>query len=260
MGALLAALALTAAGCGGSTSEGGSASDAAPREGKKGGKVTFPAAADVDYLDPGQTYYTFGYTVAYATNRPLYSFEPDDAETPVPDLAEGEPLISADNRTITVKLRPGVRFSPPVNREVTAADVKYAFERAFTRNVPSGYATSYFADITGAPDAPGAFRSIAGIKAPDDRTRQPRARVHARGEGGGRAGLRRRALHGPGGSAHGRRQRRSRAADRDGRPGPARAAGLRAQLPQGAAGHVVHALLQRAGLGLRDLPQRRLVP
>ncbi len=136
-------------------------------EGKKGGKVTFLAAADVDYLDPGQTYYTFGYTVAYATNRPLYSFEPDDAETPVPDLAEGEPQISADNRTITVKLRPGVRFSPPVNREVTAADVKYAFERAFTGNVPSGYATSYFADIKGAPDAPGAFRSIAGIKAPD---------------------------------------------------------------------------------------------
>ena len=105
-GALLAALALTAAGCGGS-SEGGpgeGGGNAAPVEGTKGGKVTFLAAADVDYLDPGQTYYTFGYTVAYATNRPLYSFEPDDAETPVPDLAEGEPLISADNRTITVKL------------------------------------------------------------------------------------------------------------------------------------------------------------
>jgi len=144
--------------------------DAAPVEGKKGGKVTFLAAADVDYLDPGQTYYTFGYTVAYATNRPLYSFKPDDAETPVPDFAEGEPRISKDNKTITVKLRSGVRFSPPVDREVTSKDVKYAFERAFTRNVPSGYATSYFADIVGAPDGTGSYKPISGIKTPDDRT------------------------------------------------------------------------------------------
>jgi peptide/nickel transport system substrate-binding protein len=139
-------------------------------KGKKGGKVTFLAAADVDYLDPGQSYYTFGYAVIYATQRPLYSFEPDDAETPVPDLAEGDPEISPDNKKITVKLRSGVRFSPPVNREVTSADVKYAFERAFTQNVPSGYATSYFADIVGAPDAPGEFKDIEGIKTPDDRT------------------------------------------------------------------------------------------
>src|ERR687889_2282724 len=149
--ALLAALALAAAGCGGSSSEGGSgeANNGAPVKGKKGGKVTFLAAADVDYLDPGQTYYTFGYTVAYATQRPLYSFKPDDAETPVPDLAESEPQISEDNKTITVKLRSGVKFSPPVNREVTSKDVKYAIERAFTENVGGQY-TTYFTDIVGA--------------------------------------------------------------------------------------------------------------
>jgi peptide/nickel transport system substrate-binding protein len=171
--ALLAALALAATGCGSSPSESGpgeAGNTGAPVEGKKGGKVTFLAAADVDYLDPGQTYYTFGYVVAYATQRPLYSFKPDDAETPVPDLAEAEPEISDDNKTITVKLRSGVRFSPPVNREVTSKDVKYAFERAFTANVPSGYATSYFSDIKGAPDGPGKFKSIPGIKTPDDRT------------------------------------------------------------------------------------------
>src|SRR5919107_2735176 len=170
--ALLAALALAAAGCGGSSSEGGSgeANNGAPVKGKKGGKVTFLAAADVDYLDPGQTYYTFGYTVAYATQRPLYSFEPDDAEKPVPDLAEGDPQISEDNKTITVKLRSGVKYSPPVNREVTSKDVKYAFERAFSENVPSGYATSYFAEIKGAPDTPGKIKDIPGIKTPDDRT------------------------------------------------------------------------------------------
>ena len=171
--ALLAALALAAAGCGGSSTEGGSGeggSTGAPVKGKKGGEVTFLAAADVDYLDPGQTYYTFGYAVAYATQRPLYSFEPDDPDTPVPDLAESDPEIADDNKSITVKLRSGVKFSPPVNREVTSKDVKYAFERAFTSNVPSGYATSYFGDIEGAPDGPGKLKSIPGIKTPDDRT------------------------------------------------------------------------------------------
>jgi peptide/nickel transport system substrate-binding protein len=63
-----------------------------------------------------------------------------------------------------------VKFSPPVNREVTSQDVKYAFERAFTQNVPSGYATSYFGDIKGAPKAPGKFKDIPGLKTPDDRT------------------------------------------------------------------------------------------
>jgi peptide/nickel transport system substrate-binding protein len=169
-GALAAALALAASGCGGSDegSGQGSGDDASPA--KKGGKVTFLAAADVDYMDPGQTYYTFGYTVQYAVNRPLYSFKPDDADTPVPDLAEGDPQISEDSKTITVKLRRGVKFSPPVNREVTSKDVKYAMERAFTANVPSGYAFSYFADIVGAPDEPGKYREISGIKTPDDQT------------------------------------------------------------------------------------------
>src|SRR3712207_2249022 len=99
---LLAVFALVAAGCGGDDDEGGgegNTQNASPAQGKQGGKVTFLAAGDVDYLDPGQTYYTFGYMVAYAVNRTLYGFTPEDAETPVPDLAEDEPEISDDNRS-----------------------------------------------------------------------------------------------------------------------------------------------------------------
>ena len=145
---LIAAVSVVLAGCGGG---GGSSSNATtassgalaalkPKPGKHGGSVTLLSSTDVDYLDPGHTYYTVGYTVLYATQRPLYSFKPGQTE-PVPDLAAGPPEISPDAQTITVKLRPGVRFSPPVNREVTSKDVKYAFERAFTVNVSNEYTT-----------------------------------------------------------------------------------------------------------------------
>ena len=108
---LLAVLALVAAGCGGGDDEGGSSgskeSNTTPAKGKQGGKLTYLAAADVDYIDPGQTYYTFGYQVLYATNRPLYSFAPEDEDKPRADLADGDPQISEDNKTITVKIKTG---------------------------------------------------------------------------------------------------------------------------------------------------------
>src|SRR4051794_7928480 len=71
-----------------------------------GGNLTMLASSDVDYLDPGHTYYTFGEMVTLATNRPLYSFKPDDALHPVPDLAAAQPQISADQKTVTVTIKP----------------------------------------------------------------------------------------------------------------------------------------------------------
>ena len=105
---LIAILALGAAGCGGNDDEGGSGSGgdtggSAPAEGKQGGDLTFLAAADVDYLDPGQSYYTFGYQVLYSTNRPLYSFAPgDDAPQPAMTTAKTamSPMSSALKRTL----------------------------------------------------------------------------------------------------------------------------------------------------------------
>src|SRR5829696_7373610 len=169
---LIAVLALVAAGCGGSDSEdsggSGDAQGGAPAKGKQGGDLTFLAAADVDYLDPGQTYYTFGYQVLYSLNRPLYSFSPDEPDKPQADLAEGDPQISDDKKEITVKLKTGIKYAPPVNRAVKAADVKYAIERAFSANVPSGYATSYFSDIVGAPAEPSkGVKEISGVETPD---------------------------------------------------------------------------------------------
>lgn len=168
VGGTAVAMSLGVAACGGDDS--GTSADPGTT-GKQGGKLTYLAAGDIDYLDPGQSYYTFGFMVGNAVNRTLYGFMPDDSNTTIPDLAEGPPEISADNKTVTVKIRKGVKYAPPVNREITAADFKYAFERAFSKNVPSGYAGVYFGTIEGAPAAgSGAIKDISGITTPDDNT------------------------------------------------------------------------------------------
>jgi peptide/nickel transport system substrate-binding protein len=171
MNRVFVALALAGAvlaGCGGEG--GGKTSDGSPAEGRQGGKLTVLWTDDVDFIDPGQTYYQPGYQVAYATQRPLYSWKPDDSERPVPDLAASDPQISADGKTVTVKLRDGVRFSPPVDREVTAADVKYAIERGFFSTVNNGYAGVYFADLVGAQPGAKPGIEIEGIETPDAQT------------------------------------------------------------------------------------------
>ena len=178
---VMTALALFVAACGGSdngsnTSGGGgsatSGNDTQIKAGKPGGTLTYLAASDVDYIDPGQDYYTFGYMVQYAVNRPLYSFKPDNSVKPVPDLATGPPEISSDNKTITVHIKPGIKYAPPVNRVVKTADIKYAIERAFSAQVPSGYAGAYFSSIVGTPAKAnsGDIKPISGIETPDDTT------------------------------------------------------------------------------------------
>jgi peptide/nickel transport system substrate-binding protein len=180
---MLVVLAFVVAACGGddnkssdSGSGGGTSSatktnaQAADTAAKKGGKLTMLASSDVDYVDPGHTYYTFGEMVTLATNRPLYSFKPEDANKPVPDLADGEAQISADKKTVTVKIKSGVKYAPPVSREVTSADVKYAIERFFSINVGGQY-PGYFNVIEGAPSKPTTgVKPISGIETPDAHT------------------------------------------------------------------------------------------
>ncbi len=171
---LLAGL-VALAGCGGSdkknSSSTGTPAAGAPANAKTGGTLTVLASGDVDYIDPGQDYYQFGYQVQYAVNRTLYSFGADDQEAR-PDLATAAPEVSPDGKTITVHIRKGIKYAPPVNREVTSKDIKYAIQRGFSGHVPSAYASLYFGSIVGAPTKPDAkgVPNISGITTPDDQT------------------------------------------------------------------------------------------
>ena len=176
--ALLAlVLSLTAVACGSSSSDSGSSNTVGdvPAEqsltGKTGGALTVIASDDVDYIDPGAAYYQFTFMVTSATQRSLFSFGPDDSVDPVPDLATEAADVSADGKTVTVKIKSNIKFSPPVNRVVTSADVKYGIERAFLPTVANGYAEVYLGDIVGVKDfTDGKATEISGIETPDSTT------------------------------------------------------------------------------------------
>ncbi len=158
--------ALLIAGCGGANST----DDVAKTPAKKsGGTLTVPWSGDVDSIDPGQTYYSGGYMVANITQRTPMAYEPGRVDARA-DLATAAPTVSADSKTVTVKLRSGVHFSPPVKREVTSADVKYAIERGFFASVNNPYAPAYFGDVVGAKLGAKPGTTISGIETPDART------------------------------------------------------------------------------------------
>ena len=171
---VLLALALGVAACGGDDDGGSSeqgTNPGTPAEGKKGGKLTALWTDDVDNIDPRHHLLPDGLPGQRGdAEGPLRLQARRRRSTPVPDLAESDPQISEDGKTVTVKIKSGVKFSPPVNREVTSKDVKYAIERGFFNTVNNGYAGAYFGDLEGAKVGAKPGTKISGIETPDDQT------------------------------------------------------------------------------------------
>jgi peptide/nickel transport system substrate-binding protein len=136
--------------------------------GKRGGTLLVLDETDFEHLDPGLAYYSLDYEVVFATQRPLYSNKPNTSTEATPDMASAPPEVSSDNKTVTVHLREGVHYSPPVNREVTSEDVAYAIERGANPNVANPYIGAYFKSVEGQPTANGG--PIKGIVTPDKHT------------------------------------------------------------------------------------------
>jgi peptide/nickel transport system substrate-binding protein len=128
-------------------------STAAPDGAQQGGDLNVLAAGDVDYIDPGAAYYQFSYMIDSATQRQLASWQPDDVEKPTPDLAD-EPQVSSDGLTITWKIKPGIKYSPPYDdHTVECDDFKYAIERSLLPGVANGFVGTYMKDVEGLPEA-----------------------------------------------------------------------------------------------------------
>ena len=168
---LLVVLVLLAAAC----DEGGSVEvgRGKPTRGVKHGTLTVVSQSDVDALDPGMAYAAFDFALLRGMVRELYSFdsriEGERSLQPVPDLADGPYQLSADGRTYTFRIRRGVRYAPPVDREVQAKDFVYAVERQLDPAHPSP--NPYSRLIRGAGDfAAGRAKTISGLQAPGPHT------------------------------------------------------------------------------------------
>src|SRR5581483_4135927 len=185
---LLFALAAVLSACGSSSSSSSSGSEsagipsdfkaptAAPDNAQKGGTLTELNEGDIDYMDPGAAYYQVTYSLTLATQRTLMGWPPN-ATQPAPDLADGQPQVTDGGKTITFKIRPGVHYSPPVDREVKAEDVKYAIERSLLPGVPNGYTRTYMSSVVGLKQADQAAQknktvapNISAITTRDDHT------------------------------------------------------------------------------------------
>jgi peptide/nickel transport system substrate-binding protein len=90
----------------------------------------------------------------------------------LPDLASDMPESSADGLTWTFDIKPGVRYSPPLQDvEVTAQDFIRAMEREACSQCATGGYSFYYSAIEGfAEYASGDADSISGLEAPDDHT------------------------------------------------------------------------------------------
>ncbi|MGI8572406.1 MAG: ABC transporter substrate-binding protein [Solirubrobacteraceae bacterium] len=149
---------------------------------KKGGVLTVYSNSDFQHLDPGSSYYSLDYSVIYATQSPLFAYLPDSTTQLGPLLASAMPStanggITDGGKTVTVHLRHGFKFSPPVNREVTSSDVAYGIERGANPNVTNAYFGGYLGSaglagvsLVGANSAKYTGGPIPGIQTPDKST------------------------------------------------------------------------------------------
>jgi peptide/nickel transport system substrate-binding protein len=140
-------------------------------DGVRGGALRVLTAEPDPMLDTAVFYDP---PIARAYARTLYGYNlagpPEQRTVPVPDIADGPAQVSADRRTYTFTLRPGVRYAPPVNREVTAQDFITAIQRLYDKQTSSG--GQFYSDLIAGTKAFGAgkARRISGLSAPDART------------------------------------------------------------------------------------------
>ncbi|MEP6910661.1 MAG: ABC transporter substrate-binding protein [Actinomycetota bacterium] len=123
--------------------------------------------------DPGLAYITSAWELEYATcaklvNYPDTPWDEHEASRLRPEIAAAMPAISPDRRTYTFQIRNDFAFSPPASGVVTAASMKYTFERTLSHDLASP-AGAFFRNIVGEIEYnEGNASEITGIAAQGD--------------------------------------------------------------------------------------------
>jgi peptide/nickel transport system substrate-binding protein len=142
---------------------------------KRGGTFSV-ALGEPATLDPAIEWVFEGVVIEHTLYETLYDYAPaagTEGEKLEPVLAAAMPTVSTDGLTYAIPLRKGVRFAPPVNRELTADDVRYSFERML--RTPQAPGTSFYDNIVGVPAfIAGKGSHVAGFRVADPYTIQIR--------------------------------------------------------------------------------------
>ena len=188
--ALFCALALTAAACG--KDDDGTSTPPAQQGLKSGGVLRLAGLKDLTHYDTNQAYEVraWGFHLR-ASARQMLSYpnvvDEKKANEPTPDLAAEAPNISADGLTYTFKIKQGVKWAPPTNREIVAGDFARGIKRLCDPNGVSGGLSYFTSTISGMTEYCDGFakikkdsaaaakdyvngHEISGVKAQDDKT------------------------------------------------------------------------------------------
>ena len=178
LAALVASLALVAAGCGGDD-EGGDAAGTGTSSGsteEQGGSeaadqtITINWGTEPPSLDPGLASDTTSANILLNIMDPLVKLDED--LNPVPSLAESWD-VSEDGKTVTFHLRSDGKWTN--GDPVTAKDFEYSWKRTISPELAADYAYQFYG-IVGAQEYNGCKANCAamadkvGVKATDDQT------------------------------------------------------------------------------------------
>ncbi|GHI22768.1 hypothetical protein Shyd_41390 [Streptomyces hydrogenans] len=142
---------------------------------RKGGTLRLVSGQDADSWDPARSYAGWVWNVQRLYTRTLMTYAAEPGEkglSVVPDLAAAQPEVSADGRTYTFRLRPGLMFED--GTPITAADVKYGIERVFAPEIVGG--PTYLVDVLDQKqNYPGPYKDtgssgLRSVEAVDDLT------------------------------------------------------------------------------------------
>ncbi len=165
-------LSLVAVACGGSSTGASNNSDGSAT---KGGtfREELQSFGWTDGFDPTGEYLGTAWALFdEMMMRGLMTYNHRPAEeggnVPVPDIATGPPTVSEDGLTYEFTLKTGVQFGPPLNRDVTSADIEYAFERINTASLGAQYGNYYCGVISGMDCAAKKVEPVSGIETADE--------------------------------------------------------------------------------------------
>lgn len=133
----------------------------------RGGTLRFAFDSDLTTVDPARASDTLAAVPTRLVHEGLVNYAPGSTEV-VPALAERWE-VSADGRTYTFHLRPGITFSD--GAAITSDDFRYSWERMLNpRRIPSPGAENYRLIVGFDAFREGRAAHLAGLETPDPRT------------------------------------------------------------------------------------------